>query len=83
MDNNEQKKTPVDQDKQERGIAENERANYSGFPADEENPDKEKDDPSIRETDDVKKTDTGASDLAGTASGNLEPDDLPDTDNDE
>ncbi|SEL49229.1 hypothetical protein [Parapedobacter koreensis] len=75
-----EQKKPVDQDKHGRGIAENERANYSGFLAEEENQDEEKDDPSIRETNDVKKTDTGASDLAGTASGNLEPDDLPDTD---
>lgn len=81
MENQQRKPTPSEQEKREQGIAENERANYSSVPSDSDNGrDKKNRDSDIRETDDVHETDTGASDLAGTASGNLESDDLPDED---
>ncbi|MFC3199942.1 hypothetical protein ACFOET_20145 [Parapedobacter deserti] len=79
MENQEHKK-PSDPETRERGIAENERANYSSASADKHKTHDEDEDSDIRETDDVRETDTGGSDLAGTASGNLEPDDLPNKD---
>lgn len=72
------KKKSSEAEKRERGIAENERANYSEYPPEDEDTKQRQKKSSIRETDDPKETDHGASDLAGTASGNLEPDDLPD-----
>lgn len=72
------KKPLTDEEKRERGIEEHERANYSAYPPDEEKETARRNPSDIRETDDAPKTDTGASDLAGTASGNLEEDDLPD-----
>lgn len=60
--------------KEESGIAENEKANYTGADSSKENNDQEKDHSSIKETDvEEKKDDTGG-DLAGNASGSTDAD---------
>lgn len=74
MNTNEKEKKP--QSDRERGVAENEKANYSGFPREEES--KEEDDKDdkddIKETDRSDKREKGAGDIAGNAAGNTPAD---------
>ncbi|PRD56621.1 hypothetical protein [Sphingobacterium gobiense] len=55
----------------ERGVAENEKANYSNFPQEESKNEDEKDD--IKETDQLDERDKEGGDIAGNAAGNVPP----------
>lgn len=70
MHTNENKEKP--QTDRERGVAENEKANYSGFPQEETPDDGDKKD--IKETDRSDEHDKEGGDLAGNAAGNTTPD---------
>lgn len=68
-DNREKPKTP-----RERGVAENERANYTGFPQEESTDQTDKDDKDdIRETNDPEERERQGGDIAGNAAGNEPP----------
>lgn len=70
MEPKDEKKNPKTQE--EKGVAENEKTNYSSFPpenADKENKDKE-DRTDIRETDNEDEVDDIGGNLAGNAAGN-------------
>ncbi len=70
MNTNENKEKP--QSDRERGVAENEKANYSGFPHEESKDGEDRD--NIKETDRLEKRDKEGGDLAGNAAGNTPPD---------
>ncbi|MBD1422837.1 hypothetical protein [Sphingobacterium chuzhouense] len=69
MNTNENNEKP--QTDRERGVAENEKANYSGFPPEESTDEKDKKD--IKETNQSDKRDKEGGDLAGNAAGNIPP----------
>ncbi len=73
-DHNDQQ-PPVDPEKREKGIAENERAGHEAFDRQQQY-DNSDDEASIRETDNPDEVDREGGDLAGTASGNLDDDDV-------
>jgi len=75
MISNGQQQPPVDPEKREKGIAENEHANHIAFDKQQQYNDSD-DDPNIRETDDSDEVDQEGGDLAGTASGGLDDDDV-------
>ena len=64
---------PVDPEKLEKGIAENERAAHEAFDRQQQYDDSD-DEEGIRETKDSDKVDREGGDLAGTAAGNLDDD---------
>lgn len=76
MTNKDKKQPPVDPGKMEKGIAENERAGHKAFDRQQQYDNSDDDEASIRETNDPDEVDREGSDLAGTASGNLEDDDV-------
>lgn len=70
---NSQQHPPVDPEKKEKGLAENERANHIAFDKQQQYGDSD-DDADIRETDNPDDVDREGGDLAGTASGGLDDD---------
>jgi hypothetical protein len=76
MTSNNKQQTPVDPEKREKGIAENERAAHEAFDRQQQYDNSDDDESSIRETDDPDEVDREGGDLAGTASGNLDDDDI-------
>ncbi len=75
MTNKNKQQPPVDPEKIEKGVAENERAGHEAFDRQQQYDNSDDDKASIRETDDPDEVDREGGDLAGTASGNLEDDD--------
>jgi len=75
MTSNGQQHPPVNPEKREKGIAENERANHVAFDKQQQYDDSD-DDANIRETDDSDEVDREGGDLAGTASGGLDDDEV-------
>jgi len=75
MANDNKQQLPVDPEKREKGIAENERAAHEAFDRQQQYDDSDDADASIRETDDPEEADHEGGDLAGTAAGNLDDDD--------
>ncbi|PPK99330.1 hypothetical protein [Parapedobacter indicus] len=75
MTSNGQQHPPVDPEKREKGIAENERANHVAFDKQQQYDDSD-DDANVRETDDSDEVDREGGDLAGTASGGLDDDEV-------
>ncbi len=77
MTNQKKQHPPVDPEKIEKGIAENERAGREAFDRQQQyndSDDSNDDEASIRETSDPDEVDREGGDLAGTASGNLDDD---------
>lgn len=66
---------PVNPEKMEKGIAENERAGHEAFDRQQQYDNSDDDKANIRETDNPDEVDREGGDLAGTASGNLDDDD--------
>ena len=66
MNTNENDKKPKTD--RERGVAENERTNYTGCPREESKDEDDKD--NIKETGSADKREKGAGDIAGNAAGN-------------
>jgi len=75
MTSNGQQHPPVDPEKKEKGIAENERANHTAFDKQQQYDDSD-DEAEIRETDNPDEVDQQGGDLAGTASGGLDDDEV-------
>jgi len=72
MTNKKKQQPPVDPEKIEKGIAENERAGHEAFDRQQQYDDSDDDQSSIRETNDPDEVDREGGDLAGTAAGNLD-----------
>lgn len=79
MNMHKKRRDPKEVEKREKGIAENERTNYTdlGGTSAKRDDRNEDDDSTIRETDKKEETDTvgGGGDLAGNAAGNPESED--------
>lgn len=74
MTNGNKQQPPVDPEKREKGIAENDRAGHEAFDRQQQYDDSDDAEASIRETNDPKEADHEGGDLAGTAAGNLDDD---------
>ncbi len=72
MTSKKKQQPPVDPEKREKGIAENERTNYVAFDKQQHDDPDDDDKASIRETNDPDEVDREGGDLAGTAAGNLD-----------
>lgn len=75
MMSKQKKHIPVDPEEREKGIAENERAGAKAFDKPQQYDDSD-DDSSIRETNDPDEVDREGGDIAGTASGNLDDEEV-------